>query len=125
MPWLNEGVPAYLTLSPRGKQVWAKALNGLGEVWTWELVDAHWIKRDLKVDPHQFPILLDDGLWLVRHKGGWAYLKDGVYTAVPNLASVDSGGSILRDGTVVMLYNGDLVLGAGEGMRREWVRITS
>ncbi|HEX6684639.1 MAG TPA: sigma-70 family RNA polymerase sigma factor [Candidatus Limnocylindrales bacterium] len=125
LPWPAAEVQASLTLSPDGKQAWVLAVNSLGELWLFELVGSEWVKRDLEFDRGMVPVLLDDGIWLVRHRDTYAYLKDGVYTAIPGVSMVDGGGRVLRDGTVVLYSGSEIYLGSGAGMRREWVRITT
>jgi len=104
-----------IVLSPDGKQVWAIAPTGL-----LELVGDQWQSRMTMPTEGVRPLLpLNDGLWLVPHGSGIAYLKDGKFTPIPGLPA-GAYAHALRDGTVVVGTGTGAYVGVGNAMDRQW-----
>ncbi len=109
-----------LCFSPDRNKVWA-----VTEDRFYELVGDRWRERIKFRAEGIAPLLLDDGLWLVRHGSGMAYLGNGKLSPVAGLPAFDYT-STLPDGTIVGLSHADnhsVHLGIGSGVHREWVRI--
>lgn len=107
-----------IVLSPDGRQVWAVAPDGF-----FELVGSAWQRRMAKVAGDEHPILVGDGLWLVRYRSAVAYLQDGTLTPIPGLPDAQYAYP-LADGSLVVATDTEIYVGVGAGRQRQWSGIS-